>query len=148
MSESEVEKLMLALPVSKVWGIAIRLEAALNELGVNNVLRLKNADPKRIRDRFGVVLERTVRELNGDSWLELDEIQPESKQVMSSRSFGTRVDNLTDLEEAVSYHSTMAGERMRMRKWCMSSSKIAHLMKPSIMQVVEPLDYPHPPIAP
>lgn len=113
MSENEVEKLMLALPVSKVWGVGNRLEAALNALGVNNVLRLKNADPKRIRDRFGVVLERTVRELNGDSWLELDEMQPESKQVMSSRSFGARVDNLADLEEAVTYHSTMAAERMR-----------------------------------
>ena len=113
MPESAVEQLMLALPVSKVWGVGNRLEAALNSLGVDNVLRLKNADPKRIRDRFGVVLERTVRELNGDSWLELDELQPESKQVMSSRSFGARVDNLTDLEEAVSYHCTMAAERMR-----------------------------------
>lgn len=113
MTNSEVDKLMLALPVSKVWGVGNRLEAALNGLGVDNVLRLKNASPKRIRDRFGVVLERTVRELNGDSWLEMDEMQPESKQVMSSRSFGARVDNLADLEEAVSYHSTMAGERMR-----------------------------------
>jgi DNA polymerase V len=113
MSDGEVDKLMLALPVSKVWGVGNRLEAALNALGVDNVLRLKNADPKRIRDRFGVVLERTVRELNGDSWLELDEMQPESKQVMSSRSFGARVDNLADLEEAVSYHARMASERMR-----------------------------------
>ena len=113
MPNNEVEKIMLALPVSKVWGVGNRLEAALNGLGVDNVLRLKNANPKRIRDRFGVVLERTVRELNGDSWLELDEMQPEAKQVMSSRSFGTRVDNLTELEEAVSYHSSMAGERMR-----------------------------------
>ena len=113
MSESEVNKLMLALPVSKVWGVGNRLEAALNELGVDNVFRLKNASPKRIRDRFGVVLERTVRELNGDSWLELDEMQHETKQVMSSRSFGARVDNLADLEEAVSYHARMASERMR-----------------------------------
>ena len=113
MSASELDKVMLALPVSKVWGVGNRLEAALNELGVDSVLRLKKADPKRIRDRFGVVLERTVRELNGEPWLELDEMQPEAKQVMSSRSFGSRVDNIVELEEAVSYHSTMAGERMR-----------------------------------
>ena len=113
MSTSEIDQLMLALPVSKVWGVGSRLEATLNGLGVDNVLRLKNADPKRIRDRFGVVLERTVKELNGESWLELDELQPEAKQVMSSRSFGTRVDNLTELEEAVSFHATNASERMR-----------------------------------
>lgn len=113
MSAAEIDTLMLALPASKVWGVGSRLEAALNGLGVDSVLRLKNADPKRIRDRFGVVLERTVKELNGESWLELDEMQPEAKQVMSSRSFGTRVDNLTDLEEAVSFHATNASERMR-----------------------------------
>ena len=113
MSELEVDKLMLALPVSKVWGVGNQLEAALNGLGVDNVLRLKNASPKRIRDRFGVVLERTVRELNGDSWLELGEVEPDAKQVMSSRSFGVRVDNLDGLQEAISYHCTMAGERMR-----------------------------------
>ena len=113
MSASEIDTLMLALPVSKVWGVGSRLETTLNGLGVDNVLKLKNANPKRIRDRFGVVLERTVKELNGESWLELDELQPEAKQVMSSRSFGTRVDNLTELEEAVSFHATNASERMR-----------------------------------
>lgn len=67
MSEHEVDKLMLALPVSKVWGAGNWLEGALNDLGVNNALRLKNASLKRIRGRFGVVLERAVRELNCDS---------------------------------------------------------------------------------
>lgn len=113
MSSREVDQLMLALPVSKVWGVGKRLEATLNALGVDNVLGLKNADPKRIRDRFGVVLERTIKELNGESWLALDEIEIEAKQVMSSRSFGTRVDNLAELAEAVSYHATNACERMR-----------------------------------
>lgn len=113
MASTEVDALMSALPVSKVWGVGGRLEAALNKLGVDNVLRLKNADPKRIRDRFGVVLERTVKELNGESWLALDEMEPEAKQVMSSRSFGTRVDNLADLAEAISFHATNASERMR-----------------------------------
>ena len=113
MSASEIDQLMLALPVSKVWGVGKRLEATLNRLGVDSVLRLKNADPKRIRDRFGVVLERTVKELNGESWLALDEMLLEAKQVMSSRSFGTRVDNMAELKEAVSFHATSAGERMR-----------------------------------
>ena len=113
MSSNEVDQLMLALPVSKVWGVGSRLEATLNSLGVDNVLRLKNADPKRIRDHFGVVLERTIKELNGESWLALDEMEIEAKQVMSSRSFGNRVDNLAELAEAVSYHATNACERMR-----------------------------------
>lgn len=113
MPSEELDKLMLSLPVSKVWGVGGRLEKRLNALGVDNVLRLKRADPKRVRDKFGVVLERTVRELNGESWLALEEMLPQAKQVMSSRSFGHRLTYLSDLSEAISFHASNATERMR-----------------------------------
>jgi DNA polymerase V len=113
MSQSELDSIMQTLPLSKVWGIGSKLEAKLNKLGVNDVLRLKRADPKRIRDEFGVLLERTIKELNGETWLELEETLQEAKQVMSSRSFGTRVNTLQELEEAVSFHASNASERLR-----------------------------------
>ena len=113
MSQTELDRIMEALPVSKVWGVGKRLEARLNAVGVHNVLRLKNANPKRIRDHLGVILERTIKELNGEPWLEFDEAVPDAKQVMSSRSFGARVETLRDLEEAISFHATNASERLR-----------------------------------
>lgn len=113
MNQTELDSIMEKLPVSKVWGIGSKLEAKLNQVGVHNVLRLKRADSKRIRDQFGVLLERTIKELNGESWLELDETLPEAKQVMSSRSFGARVNAVADLEQAISYHAANAGERLR-----------------------------------
>jgi len=113
MSSVELDSILSKLPVSKVWGVGNKLEAKLNKVGVENVLRLKNANCKRIRDEFGVVLERTVKELNGEVWLELDDTLPEAKQVMSSRSFGHRVDNLKDMEEAISMHAANAAQRLR-----------------------------------
>ena len=113
MSELEVNTLLEKLPVSKVWGVGSKIEQKLTKLGVENVLRLKRADPKRIRDEFNVVLERTVKELNGEPHLEVDETFLESKQLMSSRSFGNRIDNLPDLEEAISYHASNASQRAR-----------------------------------
>ncbi len=113
MPEKELDALMLSLPVSKVWGVGSRLEKRLNALGVDNVLRLKRADPKRVRDKFGVVLERTVRELNGESWLSLEEMLPQAKQVMSSRSFGYRLSTYTELAEPISFHASNATQRMR-----------------------------------
>ncbi len=113
MDSETLNEFLIKLPVSKVWGVGSKLEAKLNKVGVDNVLRLKNADPKRIRDHFGVLLERTVRELNGEVWLSMEEILSESKQVMSSRSFGTRVSTLADLQEAVSFHAGNACARLR-----------------------------------
>jgi DNA polymerase V len=113
MSEAEVDAILADLPVSKVWGVGRRLEAKLNEVGVFNVLRLKNADPKRIRDKFGVLLERTARELSGEVWIEMEDELPEAKQVMSSRSFGVRASTMEDLSQAIAFHAGIAAERMR-----------------------------------
>lgn len=113
MSELQVDSILEQLEVTKVWGIGSRLGKALNELGIHNVLRLKRANPKRIRDKFGVLLERTIRELNDEMWLDIEDMLPEAKQVRSSRSFGARVESLDDLVEVISFHSTLAAERMR-----------------------------------
>ncbi len=113
MTEAQVDAILDRLEVDKVWGVGSRLRDKLNGVGINNVLRLKRADPKRIRDKFGVLLERTVRELNNEMWLELEDMLPEAKQVRSSRSFGTRVETLDDMVEVITFHSTTAAERMR-----------------------------------
>lgn len=116
MAEAEVNSLMEKLPVSKVWGVGGRIEAKLNKLGIVNVLQLKRANSRRIRDEFNVVLERTVKELNGEPHLQIEETFEDAKQIMSSRSFGMRIDNLNDLEEAISYHASNACERLRRQK--------------------------------
>lgn len=116
MAEAELNSLMEKLPVSKVWGVGGKIEAKLNKLGIVNVLQLKRANSRRIRDEFNVVLERTVKELNGEPHLQIEETFEDAKQIMSSRSFGVRIDNLADLEEAISYHASNACERLRRQK--------------------------------
>ncbi|SCY13858.1 Y-family DNA polymerase [Nitrosospira sp. Nsp13] len=113
ISEEELNSILEKLPVSSVWGVGRRLEASLKALGVENVLRLKNANLRRIRERFGITMQRTVQELNGEAWLELDEEISMAKQVMSSRSFGERVESLQQLREAISYHAANAAQRLR-----------------------------------
>jgi DNA polymerase V len=113
MREDELDAILEKLLISWVWGIGRRLENSLKALKVDNVLRLKNVNLRRIRDRFGIVMQRTVQELNGEPWLELEESAPIAKQVMSSRSFGQRVESLQELREAISYHAGNAAQRLR-----------------------------------
>jgi DNA polymerase V len=113
MSESELDALLEQIDVDKVWGVGRRYAARLNKLGVQNVLRLKRASPRRVRDEFGVVLMRTVQELNGIPCQELTEEVDPSKQVMSSRSFGQRVSTLQGLREAITFHAATASARLR-----------------------------------
>mgnify|MGYP000153216551 FL=1 len=106
-------RLLALVPVDDVWGVGKRLSKRLNALGITTALDLANASPRAIRDQFSVVLERTVRELNGESCIELEEIPPTKKQIVCSRSFGEKVTHFELLREAVCEYATRATEKLR-----------------------------------
>lgn len=106
-------RLLALVPVDDVWGVGRRLSKRLNALGITTALDLANASPRAIRDQFSVVLERTVRELNGESCIELEEIPPTKKQIVCSRSFGVKVKHFELLREAVCEYATRATEKLR-----------------------------------
>ena len=106
-------RLLALVPVDDVWGVGRRLSKRLNALGITTALDLANASPRAIREQFSVVLERTVRELNGESCIELEEIPPTKKQIVCSRSFGVKVTHFELLREAICEYATRATEKLR-----------------------------------
>ena len=106
-------RLMALLPVDEVWGIGRRLGLRLQQMGINSALDLADANPKNIRRHFSLVVERTVRELNGESCIEFEEAPPAKKQIVCSRSFGERVTTLQQMREAICQHSVRAAEKLR-----------------------------------
>lgn len=106
-------RLLALVPVDDVWGVGRRLSKRLNALGITTALDLANASPRAIRDQFSIVLERTVRELNGESCIELEEIPPTKKQIVCSRSFGVKVTHFELLREAICEYATRATEKLR-----------------------------------
>ena len=86
---------------------------SLAKIGIRTLLEFKRADPTSVRKSLGVVGERLLRELNGISCLGLEEMPPARKEVMASRSFGSPVESLEELEEALSNHLARASEKIR-----------------------------------
>lgn len=113
MTTSERLALFEDIEVGEVWGVGRKIAARLEEMGVLTVRQLHDANAESLRNRFSVVLERTIRELRGVSCLDLEEVVPDKQQIMSSRSFGTLVYDLADLEEAVSSYVARAAEKLR-----------------------------------
>ena len=64
-------KLLAITPVDEVWGVGRRITERLQRMGISTALRLAEADLKTLRKQFSVVLERTARELRGESCLAL-----------------------------------------------------------------------------
>lgn len=61
------QRLLAITPVTDIWGVGRRLGKRLEIMGIKTALDLAQCAPATIRDSFSIVLERTVRELNGES---------------------------------------------------------------------------------
>lgn len=113
MSLRQQEDWFRKIEVGEIWGIGRRLAPKLHEIGIKTVLDLKTASPSQLRARFSVVMEKIIREINGTACIELEEINPPKKQIVSSRSFGIPVSDLASLEESVTLYISRAAEKLR-----------------------------------
>lgn len=111
--EVRQRKLMALTEVGDVWGIGRRLTARLNAIGINTALDLASADPLVIGKDFNVNVERTVRELNGESCMSLEVQPPAKKQIVCSRSFGKKITQLDMMRQAIASFVERAGEKLR-----------------------------------
>ncbi|MEG3126742.1 translesion error-prone DNA polymerase V subunit UmuC [Pantoea cypripedii] len=106
-------------PVEEIWGVGRRIGKKLNLLGIRTALELAQTHPAFIRKNFSVVLERTVRELNGESCIPLEELPPAKQQIVCSRSFGERITTKTAMQQALCQYATRASEKLRgERQYC------------------------------
>ncbi|OLP11941.1 DNA polymerase V subunit UmuC [Klebsiella michiganensis] len=130
------EKLLSLQPVEEIWGVGRRISKTLNSMGITTALQLAHANPVFIRKNFNVVLERTVRELNGESCISLEEAPPPKQQIVCSRSFGERVTTYEAMRQAVCQYAERAAEKLRgERQFC---RHIAVFVKTSPFAVSEP----------
>lgn len=113
LTECERDRIFSTLKAGEVWGIGRKLAQKFEQIGINTVLQLKDSSPELMRKQFSVVIERTVRELRGQSCLDMAEIASARKQIVSSRSFGKNVFELADLEQAVASYMAKAALKLR-----------------------------------
>lgn len=113
MTATDLNALFAQIEVGEVWGVGRKITARLHAMGIRTVQQLCLADAETMRNRFSVVLERTVRELRGLSCLELEDVVPDKQQIMSSRSFGQLIYERGELEEAVASYIGQAAVKLR-----------------------------------
>ena len=109
----DLDDVLAATLVEEVWGVGRKIAAQLHEGGVHTVLDLVRLDPATVRRRWSVVLERTVRELQGMQCIELDDAPEPKREIACTRSFGHAVTELPPLLEAVSEFASRAAEKLR-----------------------------------
>lgn len=113
--EAARERLLARYEVGDLWGVGHRWAAKLGVQGILTACDLIQADPETLRARFGVTLARTQRELQGIPCADLQEVEPDRQQIVSSRSFGREVVELDDVSQAIATFAILACEKLRAR---------------------------------
>jgi len=108
------ETLLGHIEVDEVWGIGPRSACFLKQHGITTALQLRQADEHWIRQHMGIVGERVVAELRGESCIALEDCPPPKQGMTCSRTFGQPVSTLVEMEEAVSSYVSRVAEKLRL----------------------------------
>ncbi len=109
------------LPVIKVWGVGKRLQRRLNALGIHSAYQLAQADARFLRRQISVNIERTIRELNGEPCIALDQQPAPKKEIFVTRSFGRKTSSKEELLRHISRYAAAAAEKLRSQNSLCSS---------------------------
>jgi len=113
LTQAELLEVLDQFDVRDIWGIGRRLCVQLFELGIKTAGDLARLDPKRARERWGVVMERTIQELNGIACVAWETQPPAKQQIIASRSFGGPLYTVEQLVEPLRFHMGRAAEKLR-----------------------------------
>ena len=110
---AELHSILAQTEVGEVWGVGPMISKQLQAEGISTVADLIQLDPATVRSRWSVVLERTVRELQGTPCIAFEDAPADKKEIACTRSFGRAVTDLRELEEAVTTFASRAAEKLR-----------------------------------
>jgi DNA polymerase V len=102
-------------PTADLWGVGKRTAAKLASRGIDTAAQLRDAPPADVLAAFGVTIARVQRELQGHTCIALEEIEPDRKQIIVSRSFGSRVEDHEAVAQALATFAVRACEKLRRR---------------------------------
>ncbi|MBO1895793.1 Y-family DNA polymerase, partial [Shewanella sp. BF02_Schw] len=112
-NEQERIAILKQLAVGDVWGIGRRISKKLELMNIRTAFQLASMPPTLARKQFSIEIERTVRELNGQTCKVWDEARADKKQIFSTRSVGERITDYSSLLQALSKHVAIAASKAR-----------------------------------
>jgi len=107
------QQAMESLEVGDIWGVGRRNGEKCRLMGVKTVWDFVRADESVIQKLFTIVGAKTQRELQGESCFALDPELVGRKSIMSTRSFGVPVTDVTQMCEAISSYTAKLAAKLR-----------------------------------
>lgn len=114
-TEDSRRKALSLLPIGDVWGVGRRLSKRMFQMGIDTALDFADMSVDDVHRRFNLPLQRTWRELNAQSCIDMDMAESPQKQMCCSRSFGKMLTEFDELRQAVSLFASIVSRKLRER---------------------------------
>ena len=115
-TSEKIEKALKLTKIADVWGIGYQLSEKLNRQGIRTAFDFTQLSKGWVRKNMTIVGERTWRELQGESCISLETMQPNKQQICTSRSFGLPITKLEDMSAAVAGYAGQCAYKLRGQK--------------------------------
>jgi DNA polymerase V len=123
-------KALQKFDIGDVWGIGRRYSKTLEYYGIHTAYDLTQRSASWVRKNLTVVGERMWNELWGIPCIELDHQPSAKKQICTSRSFGSKLTEFSDLAEAVANHAASCAAKLRHQHSCAAGMLVFIMTNP------------------
>lgn len=112
--EMEINTYLKKYPVDDLWGVGLKSQAKLKNIGIHTAYDLKTYNNEKQILKLLTKTGRQIQdELKGISCINLELETKNKKQIVSSKSFGRNILIKSEIREALSSHITRAAEKLR-----------------------------------
>lgn len=112
-NEALVNNVFYNTPISEIWGIGRKLNIKLNNQGIFNINNLLDKSRTLLYKKYGMLMLRLIKELEGEAFYTLDTNPDDAKSVSSTRSFSKPISSLELLKGAVAMHVSNISRKLR-----------------------------------
>jgi len=120
-SEEKRIKALQLTDIGDVWGIGRRHRKFLEKYDIKTAYDFTQMSGTWVKQKMTIIGERTWKELQGISCMEIDAITAPRKSICTSRMFGVPINDLGNLSAAVSVYASLCAEKLRRQQSCASS---------------------------
>jgi DNA polymerase V len=117
-TKEKIAKALQDTPIDEVWGVGRQFATKLKYgWNIHTAFDLSNLSIE-FGKKFlgGVVGIRLIRELKGESTMEMKDELVNKKMIATTRMFGNPVHNISDIKEAIATYTSRAAEKLRRQR--------------------------------
>lgn len=112
-NETRRRKALELTPIGDVWGVGRRLLKRFGAYGITHAIQYADMAPDDVEKIVNVAGQRTWRELNGISCVDIEDHDAGRKQMCCTRSFGNSISSFGQLCDVFALFATIVTRRLR-----------------------------------